>query len=71
MGCGVWDMGMGSGSGCWRVPSERSPFHRPKNLTFPTVDVYMLFVTDDPSCGTDVGNYLRSKFFPITHLHFS
>lgn len=30
----------------------------------------MSFVTDDPSCGADV-NYVRSKFFPATHLHSS
>lgn len=72
LGSGMWGVRMGSGSGCWRVPSERGPIGLSIwHFLLSNKDVYMSFATDDPSCGADVGNYLRSKFSPATHLHSS
>lgn len=71
LGSGMWGVRMGSGSGCWRVPSERGPIGLSIwHFLLSNKDVYMSFVADDPSCGADVGNYL-SKFSPATHLHSS
>lgn len=72
LGSGMWGVRMGSGSGCWRVPSEKGPIGLTIwHFLLSNKDVYMSFVADDPSCGADVGNYLRSKFSPATHLHSS